>query len=264
MRRKKLAPLIFIVLVAAVALGAVPRHGHLPAARPRPPGRRVRGARAHRGGERRGPRPDDRDHPQPRRRPRRGRAGDRPPGRLDRRAAPRRGPAAAGRSTWSAPPPSCGSGPCCSSCRPRPSTPPPRPRRRIRPPRPRRATTTTTTAAGDDDHDRPGRGPEPTRPRRSRTATHHHDDRRRVDDHHGRGRDDHHDHGAGEPAPAFELTPREEDLPEATVVLAELDDDGEAIAVYQLGPSQATGEIVADAERRARPEHRPVERRRSR
>jgi preprotein translocase subunit SecD len=52
----------------------------------------------------------------------------------------------------------------------------------------------------------------------------------------------------GEPAPALELTPRQEDDPEATVVLPELDDDGEPVAVYQLGPSQATGEIVDDAQ----------------
>ena len=52
---------------------------------------------------------------------------------------------------------------------------------------------------------------------------------------------------AGEPG-GIELTPREEDLPEATVILAELDDDGEPTLIYQLGPSLATGEIVADAD----------------
>ena len=39
----------------------------------------------------------------------------------------------------------------------------------------------------------------------------------------------------------FELTPREEDLPEATVILAEQDDDGEAAATYQLGPVAGHG-----------------------
>ena len=53
----------------------------------------------------------------------------------------------------------------------------------------------------------------------------------------------------GEPAPRSRSRPGEEDLPEATVVLAELDDDGENVEhTYQLGPSQATGEIVADAD----------------
>ena len=52
---------------------------------------------------------------------------------------------------------------------------------------------------------------------------------------------------SGEPVPTFGLTPRDEDLPDAEVVLPELGDDGEVVAVYQLGPSQATGEIVADA-----------------
>jgi len=52
---------------------------------------------------------------------------------------------------------------------------------------------------------------------------------------------------AGEPPPAFEVTPRDEDLPEATVILEELGDDGEVVTTYQLGPSLATGEIVAGA-----------------
>jgi preprotein translocase subunit SecD len=52
----------------------------------------------------------------------------------------------------------------------------------------------------------------------------------------------------GEAAPPFEVTPREEDLPESTVILEELDDEGEVETTYQLGPSQATGEIVADAD----------------
>jgi preprotein translocase subunit SecD len=51
---------------------------------------------------------------------------------------------------------------------------------------------------------------------------------------------------AGEPSD-FELTPRDEDLPDATVVLAEEDDAGEPTATYLLGPSQATGKIVKTA-----------------
>lgn len=42
------------------------------------------------------------------------------------------------------------------------------------------------------------------------------------------------------------ITPREEDLPEATVVLPELE-DGETIARYVLGPAELTGEIVRTA-----------------
>ncbi len=52
----------------------------------------------------------------------------------------------------------------------------------------------------------------------------------------------------GEPPPALEVTPREDDRADATVVLEEVDDDGEVVATYQLGPSLATGEIVADAD----------------
>ena len=42
-------------------------------------------------------------------------------------------------------------------------------------------------------------------------------------------------------------TPREEDLPEAEVVLPELDDEGEVALRYRLGPSKATGTIVRTA-----------------
>jgi preprotein translocase subunit SecD len=52
---------------------------------------------------------------------------------------------------------------------------------------------------------------------------------------------------AGEPG-ALKVTPRQEDKPEATVILEELDKDGKAVNTYQLGPSQATGEIVSDAD----------------
>lgn len=47
--------------------------------------------------------------------------------------------------------------------------------------------------------------------------------------------------------PALELTPREEDLPEATVLLEEPGEDGKAANTYQLGPAQATGKIVKTA-----------------
>jgi preprotein translocase subunit SecD len=57
---------------------------------------------------------------------------------------------------------------------------------------------------------------------------------------------------AGEPA-EFELTPRAEDLPEATVILAEEDDDNQPTTVYQLGPSQATGRVVKTANARLDP-----------
>lgn len=55
---------------------------------------------------------------------------------------------------------------------------------------------------------------------------------------------------AGEPTeapPPPELTPREEDTPEATVLLQELGDDGEVATTYQLGPAGATGQIVSTA-----------------
>ena len=42
-------------------------------------------------------------------------------------------------------------------------------------------------------------------------------------------------------------TPREEDLPEAEVVLPELDDDRNVVIRYRLGPSKATGTIVRTA-----------------
>jgi preprotein translocase subunit SecD len=51
---------------------------------------------------------------------------------------------------------------------------------------------------------------------------------------------------AGEPG-QLKVTSRQDDKPDATVVLEELD-DGDVVNTYQLGPSQATGEIVADAD----------------
>jgi preprotein translocase subunit SecD len=57
---------------------------------------------------------------------------------------------------------------------------------------------------------------------------------------------------AGEPT-EFELTPRAEDLPAATVILAEEDDDNQPTTVYQLGPSQATGRVVKTANARLDP-----------
>ena len=46
-------------------------------------------------------------------------------------------------------------------------------------------------------------------------------------------------------------TPREEDLPESNVVLPELDDEGNVILRYQLGPALLTGRAVGDANARA-------------
>ena len=43
-------------------------------------------------------------------------------------------------------------------------------------------------------------------------------------------------------------TPREEDKPEAEVVLPELDDEGEPVAIYQLGPTRLTGKALDDAQ----------------
>jgi len=51
----------------------------------------------------------------------------------------------------------------------------------------------------------------------------------------------------GEPTPEIELTPRDEDVPEATVLLEEVGDDGKAVNTYQLGPAGATGKIVKTA-----------------
>jgi preprotein translocase subunit SecD len=45
----------------------------------------------------------------------------------------------------------------------------------------------------------------------------------------------------------FELTPREEDIADQPVTLAEEDEDGEVAFTYQLGPAGATGEIVSTA-----------------
>lgn len=49
------------------------------------------------------------------------------------------------------------------------------------------------------------------------------------------------------PVTGFELTPREEDVADQPVVLAEEDDDGVVTFTYQLGPAGATGEIVSTA-----------------
>lgn len=48
----------------------------------------------------------------------------------------------------------------------------------------------------------------------------------------------------------FALTPRSEDLPDATVRLAEEDAEQQPTTVYQLGPSQATGKVVKTASAR--------------
>jgi preprotein translocase subunit SecD len=51
----------------------------------------------------------------------------------------------------------------------------------------------------------------------------------------------------GEPTTGFELTPREDDVADQPVVLAEYDDDQNVATTYQLGPSAATGQIVSTA-----------------
>jgi preprotein translocase subunit SecD len=54
-----------------------------------------------------------------------------------------------------------------------------------------------------------------------------------------------------EPVPTgleeLELTPTEEDDPDQAVTLGEFDDDGNEVARYRLGPAEATGEILSDA-----------------
>lgn len=52
---------------------------------------------------------------------------------------------------------------------------------------------------------------------------------------------------AGEPTTGFELTPREDDVADQPVVLAELDEDRKVVTTYQLGPTAATGQIVSTA-----------------
>ncbi len=51
----------------------------------------------------------------------------------------------------------------------------------------------------------------------------------------------------GEPTTGFELTPREEDVADQPVVLAQYTDDRDVEFTYQLGPSAATGQIVSTA-----------------
>jgi preprotein translocase subunit SecD len=51
----------------------------------------------------------------------------------------------------------------------------------------------------------------------------------------------------GEPTTGFELTPREDDVADKEVVLAEYDDNNDIAFTYQLGPSAATGKIVSTA-----------------
>lgn len=50
-----------------------------------------------------------------------------------------------------------------------------------------------------------------------------------------------------QPVTGFELTPREDDVADQPVVLAERDPDGTVVSTYQLGPSAATGQIVSTA-----------------
>ncbi len=49
------------------------------------------------------------------------------------------------------------------------------------------------------------------------------------------------------PVTGFELTPREDDLPDRQVTLAEVDPDGKVTSTFQLGPAGATGKIVSTA-----------------
>jgi preprotein translocase subunit SecD len=49
------------------------------------------------------------------------------------------------------------------------------------------------------------------------------------------------------PAESGGITPREEDLPDAEVTLEEVGDDGKAVFTYRLGPAGATGRIVKTA-----------------
>jgi preprotein translocase subunit SecD len=51
----------------------------------------------------------------------------------------------------------------------------------------------------------------------------------------------------GQPTTGYELTPPEGDLPDQPVVLAEYDDSNKVVTTYQLGPSAATGQIVSTA-----------------
>lgn len=51
----------------------------------------------------------------------------------------------------------------------------------------------------------------------------------------------------GEPTTGFELTPPEKDIADQPVVLAEYDKDNKVTETYQLGPSAATGQIVSTA-----------------
>lgn len=52
---------------------------------------------------------------------------------------------------------------------------------------------------------------------------------------------------AQDPLAAFKLTPPEKDIADQAVVLAEYDDKGEITTTYQLGPTAATGKIVSTA-----------------
>lgn len=53
--------------------------------------------------------------------------------------------------------------------------------------------------------------------------------------------------GAPAPVTGFELTARDDDLADQPVVLAEYDENEKVTATYQLGPSAATGQIVSTA-----------------
>ena len=215
-----------------------------------------------------------------RRRPRRGRARDHPPGRHRRRPAARACGTATGRSSWWARPPSCGSGRSCS-------------RRRSRRPSSRRRAGTTDTTGGDttattgedtstttttdDDRRRAARATTPrprpaTRARRHGAgrerrrpapaagaaddgARRHHHRRHDRDDRTGRRAhrrpDGHHRCRPTRRSSRRRRSPsprrREEDEADATVVL---DGRGDDRTRYELGPTACHRPIVEKASAR--------------
>ena len=156
-------------------------------------------------------RPGDRDHPQPRRRPRRGRAGHRPPGQHDRGLPARREGPAAGARPGRARRPSCASGRCSPRCRARAA----------------RTASTTTTAP-----------PTPTTAPDGTTATTAPGDTTTTTQ------------APADASGAPPLTTSDADQADVPVVLAQYDDKDKTKEVtrFQLGPALATGEGVDDAQ----------------
>ena len=184
-----------------------------------------------------------RDHPQPHRQPRRGRAGDHPPGQHHRRGPARREGPGPGPRARRARPPSCASGRCCRDARP------PADRRRRRPAAPRPSPAGSTPPTGADrhgaDHASPRRPPRPCRRRPPATALRRRPRRRRrpaaattttpAPD--GRRR---HDHAAGDQDTAGRRRSSSPSRRAATT------------CCYQLGPAFALGEdAIVDAPRPA-------------